>query len=90
MALEKEERDVIRFLRRVLLNVALWVASPFLALAFLFLLLQKPALWILVPLAVALLLLAAALVLFLVVRARLRATRRSVEWLADNDVRPPP
>lgn len=89
--LESEERDIFRFLRKVVLNIALWVASPFLMLAFLFLLFRKPALWILVPLAVAALVLTGALILFLVVRARLRDARRTVEVLADNDfLHPPP
>lgn len=91
MAFEQEERDVLRFLRKVLLNVAAWVASPFLMLAFLFFLLEKPLLWSLICLAVASLLLVAALVVWLVVRARLRDARRTVELVADSDIfRPRP
>lgn len=88
---EREERDIVLFLRRVLLKVALIAASPFFMLAFLFLLLEKPALWSLVPLAVGLLLVTVGLVVWLVVRSRVRRLRRELEWVADNDIlRPPP
>lgn len=74
----KEERDVLRFLRKVLLKVALVVASPFFMLAFLFFLLEKPPIWSLVCLAVGALFVAAGGIVFLVVRARLRAAREAV------------
>ncbi|HVM44970.1 MAG TPA: hypothetical protein VM582_03455 [Candidatus Thermoplasmatota archaeon] len=82
----QEERDISTFLRKVILKVALIVASPFFMLAFLFLLLQKPPLWSLVPLAAGLLLVAAGLAVWLVARMRLRAVRRELERLGDNDI----
>lgn len=82
--------EVARFARKVILNVALVVASPFLMLAFLFFLLERPAVWSLVPLAIALLLYAAALVVWLVVRERLRAAAQAVEvFTADEFTRRP-
>ena len=81
-----EERDLLRFLRKVLLNVALIVASPFFMLAFLFFLLEKPALWSLVCLAIGAFFVAAGLVVFWVVRARLVKAARAVEWVGDNDI----
>lgn len=87
--LAKAETDLLRFLRKILTSVVLLVASPFLMLAFLFFLLEKPWLWSLIALAIALLLYAAAFVVYVVVRARLRAVRQAADWapgVADSDI----
>lgn len=93
-SLAQTEQDLLKFLRRILTSVTLLVASPFLMLAFLFFLLEKPALWSLISLGVAVLLYTAAAVVYVVVRARLRALRQTAEWVgrvADSDIlRPGP
>ena len=81
---EQEEKDILVFLRKVLLNVALLVASPFLMLAFLFFLLQKPPLWSLVPLAIGLAFVALGLAAFLYAKVRLRQARERVERAIDQ------
>lgn len=88
--LRPEENEISTFLRRVLLKVALVVASPFFMLAFLFVLLEKPALWSLIALAAGALIVAAAVAVWLVLRARLRTLQTSMAWVADNDIPPPP
>lgn len=89
--LQSEARELSRFLLRPILQVTAIVASPFLALSFLFALLQKPALWSLVPLAIGVALLVAGLLVWALVRARLVGLAKKVDALADSDIlRPPP
>lgn len=82
------EPRLLRFALRLLLVVGFVVSSPFFALALLFLLLGKPVLWWAVPAAAGGLLLAGALVAFLVVRwkakevgERIRQAEAAERWL---------
>lgn len=77
-ALEDVEPHVLRALRKVIIGIGLALASPFLALTILFLLLDKPLLWAGVTGNIAGALLAASLVAYLVVRAKIRSVRRSI------------
>ena len=72
---DEAEPPILRFLLKVVLTAGAFVASPFLALAFLFFLLDKPPLWILIPLSIGALVLVVALVAWLVARAKLRELR---------------
>lgn len=79
VAWDELEPPVLRFVLRVVLAVGAVVAAPFLALAFLFFLLEKPFLWwIAVPLAVAALVLLLAVGAWLFVRSKLRDLRGHV------------
>ena len=72
---DETEPHVTRFLLKVILYVALLAATPLVGLAILFALLQKPLWWAAIPLGVAILLVAAGLLLWLFVRARLKQAR---------------
>lgn len=87
---DKEAEALFRFLLKVILNVALIASSPFLMLAFLFFLLEKPLLWSLIPLGVAGLLIVAALIVWLVVRSKLRALQRELAPFIEVDGFEPP
>lgn len=88
---QAEARELSRFLLKPILHVTALVASPFLAAAFLFVLLQKPALWSLIPLAIGIVLLIAGVLVWAIVRARLVGLAKEVDKLADSDIlRPPP
>lgn len=77
------EPQVLAFLLRVVLMVGAVVASPFLALALLFFLLDRPFWWwIAVPLIAALLPILAAIVGWFFVRAKLRGARAKIESVA--------
>lgn len=82
-AWDRAEPHVLRLLLKVVLNVTVVVAAPFLALALLFLYLQKPLLWPLVPGALGGLVLVSGLVAYLVLRAKLRQLRAKVEAARD-------
>lgn len=73
---------MLRFLLRVLLGVAALVAAPFLALAFLFFLLEKPLLWIWIPLGIAVGIVLLALLGWLFARSRLRFARGHLDRAA--------
>lgn len=73
------EPHVHRFLLKVILTIGALAAAPFLALAIVLVLLGKPWLWAAIAAACGGLLLLAALVLFLVVRSRLRDARGHLE-----------
>lgn len=75
-AWDEAEPHVFRLMLRAALYVSLWGASPFFAFAFGFWLFDKPLLWIAIPAALGVLVLLLGLVLFLVVRAKLRRLRQ--------------
>lgn len=77
-ALEDTEPHVLRGLRKVILGAAAVLASPFLMLTFLFFLLEKPWTWMAVTGSIAGCIFAAALVGYLMLRARIRGVRRSI------------
>lgn len=77
-AWDDAEPHVLRFLLKVALKGALYLATPFFALAFLFFLLAKPLTWILVAAGVGCCVLALGFVGFLVLKARLRRLRAKV------------
>lgn len=78
-AWDDAEPHVLRFLLKVALKGALYAATPFFAVALLFLLLAKPASWILAVAGIGCLVLALGFVAFLVLRRRLRRLRAKVE-----------
>lgn len=80
--MRREAEELSRFLLKPVLHVTGIVASPFLMLAFLFLLLEKPPLWVLLPLTVALLLAGAGALVWILLRARLLRLSRELERLA--------
>ena len=83
VAWDELEPPVLRFVLRVVLAVGAVGASPFLALAFLFFLLDKPFLWwIAIPLGVAVVIIMLALGAWLFVRAKLRELRHHVGRVA--------
>lgn len=89
--MQTQARELSRFLLKPVLHVTAIVASPFFMLAFLFFLLEKPALWSLVSLAVGTLLVVAGLLVWALVRARLVGLAKDIDTLADSPVlRPPP
>jgi Flp pilus assembly protein TadB len=81
-AWDQAEPPLLRMLLKVLLYVAVVAASPFLMLSFLFFLLAKPLLWIVLPLTIAASILACGFVVWLVVRVRLRAYRETLRRLS--------
>lgn len=76
------EPSVLRFLLRVLLGVAAIISAPFLALAFLFFLLDKPLLWVWIPLGIAAAVGLVALLAWLFARSRLRFARGHLDRAA--------
>lgn len=78
-AWDQAEPHVLRFVLKAVLTVSVTIATPFLALAILFLLLAKPLLWVAIPASIGALLLALGLVAFLVLRHKLRRLRAKVE-----------
>lgn len=89
MAVEREARAVTRLLLKPILHLVAIVASPFFMLAFLFLLLEKPPLWSLIPLAIGVLLVLVGLLVWVVVRARLLDAARQVDAtvaFVDHDI----
>lgn len=88
--MQHEARELSRFLLKPILQVTMVLASPFFALAFLFLLLRKPALWSLVPLTVGAFLLVGGLLVWAIVRWRLVGLAKDLDALADNDILGPP
>lgn len=81
-AWDETEGPVLRVLLRILLTVAMVLAAPFFAAAFLFLLLEKPIAWTLVAGSIGAVFVTLALVAWLVIRAKLRAMRRSLDEAA--------
>lgn len=80
-------------LRKLILNVALFAASPFFMLTFLFFLLQKPVLWMAVTASIGALVLALGYAAWLVVRARLAPVVQAMEAVDQAGTffeRPPP
>lgn len=82
-AWDAAEPHVLKFLLKVVLKVSIVLATPFLALSFLFLLLEKPLVWPLVPAILGALVLLSGLAGFLVLRAKLRRLRAKVEAARD-------
>lgn len=82
-AWDRAEPHVLRLFLKVVLKASVVIATPFLALALLFLYLGKPWLWLLVPGALGGLVLVLGLVAFLVLRAKLRRLRAKVEAARD-------
>lgn len=82
-AWDHAEPHVLRLLLKVALTGAFLAATPFLALALLFLLLQKPLLWVAIPVGAAATLLLLGLCAYLVLRAKLRRLRARVEAARD-------
>lgn len=78
-AWDEAEPHVFRFLLKVALTVSVWVASPFFALAFGFFLFGKPLLWTGVAAGLGLAVLLAGLLVYLVVRHKLRRLRRRLD-----------
>jgi hypothetical protein len=74
---------VLKLLLKVALTGGMVAATPFLALAFLFLLLQKPLLWVAIPAGVGALLFLLGLVAYLILRAKLRRLRARVQAARD-------
>lgn len=78
------EPKLSRFLLRVLVKVGLYASAPFFALAVLFVLLQRPWWWALVPGAAGALVLAVALGVWTVIWLRLRRVRarltQAAQW----------
>lgn len=66
-------------LRKLIMTLSLFAASPFFMLTFLFFLLQKPALWMGVTASIGALVLALGWVAWLVVRARLSPVVHAME-----------
>lgn len=77
---DEAEPPLMRFLLKVLLQISLVAATPFFALTLLFFYLQKPLLWMAIPASIGLLIVVAGLVLWLVVRAKLRGLRERLAW----------
>lgn len=71
--------DMLSPLRKLILTIALFAASPFFMLTFLFFLLEKPLPWMAVTASIGALVLALGYVAWLVVRARLAAVLRAAE-----------
>ncbi|HWH08182.1 MAG TPA: hypothetical protein VNX21_03215 [Candidatus Thermoplasmatota archaeon] len=85
--------DALLPLRKLILTIALFAASPFWMLTFLFFLLQKPLAWMAVTASVAVLVLALGYVAWLVVRARLAPVVRAMEMMDQGGTffeNPPP
>ncbi len=71
--------EVLLPVRKLIRTLALFAASPFFMLTFLFFLLQKPLLWMAVTAGIGALVLALGYVAWLVVRARLAPVLRAAE-----------
>jgi hypothetical protein len=82
-AWDHAEPHVLKLLLKVSLTGGIMAATPFLALAFLFLLLEKPLLWIAIPASVGASLFLLGLVAYLVLRAKLRRLRARVQAARD-------
>lgn len=82
-AWDHAEPHVLRFLLKVALTGGMIAATPFLALAFLFLLLAKPVLWVAIPATLGAVLLLLGLGAYLVLRHKLRRLRAKVEAARD-------
>ena len=85
--------DMLFPVRKLILNVALFAASPFFMLTFLFFLLQKPLVWMAVAASIGALVLALGYVAWLVVRARLAPVVEAAEAMHEAETffetRPP-
>ena len=82
-AWDHAEPHVLKLLLKVALTGGIVAATPFLALAFLFVLLQKPMLWIAIPAGVGAFLFLLGLLAYLVLRHKLRRLRAKVEAARD-------
>lgn len=77
---DEAEPRLMGFLLKVLLKISLVAATPFFALTLLFLYLQKPLLWMIIPASIGVLVMLAGVALWLVVRAKLRGLRERLSW----------
>lgn len=77
-AWDELEPRVLRVLLKVALAVALVAAAPFYALSVLFFLLDKPLWWLAIPAAVGTSILLLGVLVWVVVRSKLRAWRRHI------------
>ena len=82
-AWDHAEPHVLRLLLKVALTGGMVAATPFLALAFLFVLLAKPMLWIAIPASIGAALFLLGVVADLVLRHKLRRLRAKVEAARD-------
>ena len=82
-AWDHAEPHVLRILLKVALTGGIVAATPFLALALLFVLLAKPILWVAIPATAGGILFLLGVVVYLVLRHKLRRLRAKVEAVRD-------